>query len=380
MNSWPLFSNEEIKKVSQILLSGKVNYWTGFEGKNFENEFAKYTNSKYGIVMANGSLALESAYKSIGLTKDDEIITTPRTFIATSSSAVLIGAKPVFADVDLNSGCINLETIEPLINSKTKAISVVHLGGWPAEIEQICKLAKQYNLFVIEDCSQAHGAKIRSKRCWKSVGSFGDAATWSFCQDKIMTTGGEGGFVTTSNLSIRDICWSLKDHGKTIIGFKWLHDEIGSNYRLSEMQSAIGRIQLKKLEEWNKIRSFNAEILRLKLQNLGIVRLPIVDENIRHAWYKFYCYLNLEALSSGWDRSRIIKTINEHGFPAFSGSCSEIYLEKCFKKINKNYKRLKNAKELGETSLMLLVHPSISEEQMIKYSEIVKTVLIQATK
>lgn len=389
MNSWPVFSDDQIQKVSQILLSGRVNYWTGFEGKNFEKEFAKYTDTKYGIVMANGSLALEAAYKSIGLTSGDEIITTPRTFIATSSSAVLLGAKPVFADVDLNSGCISLESIEPLINKKTKAISVVHLGGWPAEIEQICRLAKQYNLFVIEDCSQAHGAKIKSKNGWKSVGSFGDVATWSFCQDKIMTTGGEGGFVSTSDLRIRDICWSLKDHGKTLnaikaqenkFGFKWLHDEIGSNYRLSEMQSAIGRIQLKKLEEWNKIRSFNAEILQLKLQNLSIVRLPVIDQNTRHAWYKFYCYLNFQALSSQWDRNRIIKTINDNGFPAFSGSCSEIYLEKCFKKINKNYKRLKNAKELGETSLMLLVHPSISEEQMKKYAEVVKNVLVQATK
>ena len=389
LNSWPVFSNDEIQKVSKILLSGKVNYWTGFEGKNFEIEFAKYTDSKYGIVMANGSLALESAYKSIGLTSGDEIITTPRTFIATSSSAVLLGAKPVFADVDLNSGCISLESIEPLINSKTKAISVVHLGGWPAEIEQICKLAKQHNLFVIEDCSQAHGAKIKSKNGWKSVGSFGDVSTWSFCQDKIMTTGGEGGFVSTSNLSIRDICWYLKDHGKTLnaikaqektVGFKWLHDEIGSNYRLSEMQSAIGRIQLKKLEEWNKIRSFNAAILKSELQNISVVRLPVIDQKIRHAWYKFYCYLNLQALSSQWDRNRIIKTINDHGFPAFSGSCSEIYLEKCFKKINKNFNRLKNAKELGETSLMLLVHPSISEEQMTKYAKVVKEVLVQATK
>ena len=339
--------------------------------------------------MANGSLALESAYKSIGLTSGDEIITTPRTFIATSSSAVLLGAKPVFADVDLNSGCISLESIEPLINSKTKAISVVHLGGWPAEIEQICKLAKQHNLFVIEDCSQAHGAKIKSKNGWKSVGSFGDVSTWSFCQDKIMTTGGEGGFVSTSNLSIRDICWYLKDHGKTLnaikaqekkVGFKWLHDEIGSNYRLSEMQSAIGRIQLKKLEEWNKIRSFNAAILKSELQNISVVRLPVIDQKIRHAWYKFYCYLNLQALSSQWDRNRIIKTINDNGFPAFSGSCSEIYLEKCFKKINKNFNRLKNAKELGETSLMLLVHPSITEEQMTKYAKVVKEVLVQATK
>ena len=389
MNSWPVFSEEEIQKVSQILFSGKVNYWTGYEGKNFEVEFAKYTNSKYGVVMANGSLALESAYKSIGLTSGDEIITTPRTFIATSSSAVLLGAKPVFADVDLNSGCISPESIEPLITPKTKAISVVHLGGWPAEIKQICKIAKAYNIFVIEDCSQAHGAKIKSKNSWKSVGSFGDVATWSFCQEKIITTGGEGGFVSTSNQRIRDICWSLKDHGKTlekikaqenISGFKWLHEGFGSNYRLSEIQSAIGRIQLKKLDEWNKIRSFNAQIFQSKLQNLNIVRVPLINQNLRHAWYKFYCYLNLQALSSQWDRNRIIKTINDYGYPAFSGSCSEIYLENCFKKINKNYKRLKNARELGDTSLMFLIHPSISKDQIMDYSEVVKKVLVQASR
>jgi len=388
LNSWPVFSEDEVQKVSQILCSGKVNYWTGVEGKIFEDEFAKYTNSKYGIVMANGSLALESAYKSIGLNSGDEIITTPRTFIATSSSAVLLGAQPVFADVDLNSGCINPDSIEPLITSKTKAISVVHLGGYPAEIKKICKIAKVHNLFVIEDCSQAHGAKIKSNGAWKSVGSFGDVATWSFCQDKIISTGGEGGFVSTSDLKIKEICWSLKDHGKTLkaikaqenkVGFKWLHEGFGSNYRASEIQSAIGRIQLKKLEEWNKIRSYNAEILKLNLQNLNIVRVPEIDQNIRHAWYKFYCYLNLEVLSSEWDRNRIIKTINDYGFPAFSGSCSEIYLEKCFKKI-KNYERLKNAKELGDTSLMLVVHPSISKEQIIEYAEVVKNVLVQASR
>lgn len=388
-NPWPFFSEDEINKVSQILSSGKVNYWTGVEGKNFESEFAEYVDSKYGIVMANGSLALTSAYKSIGLSSGDEIITTPRTFIATSSSAVLLGAKPVFADVDLNSGCITSEKIEPLITPKTKAISVVHLGGWPADMQKICALAKSYNLFVVEDCSQAHGAKIRIDDEWKSVGSFGDVATWSFCQDKIVTTGGEGGIVTTSDEKIRDLCWSIKDHGKTLrairaqekgLGFKWLHEGFGSNYRLSEMQSAIGRIQLKKLEEWNIIRSFNASILESNLQNLDIVRLPQIDNNIRHAWYKFYCYLNPELLSSDWDRNRIIKTINDYGYPAFSGSCSEIYLEKCFKKISSNYERLRNAKELGETSLMLLVHPTISKDQIIKYSEIVKEVLIKASR
>ena len=389
MNSWPVFSEDEIQKVSEILSSGKVNYWTGLEGNKFESEFAKYSDSKYGIVMANGSLALTAAYKSIGLSKEDEIITTPRTFIATSSSAVIVGAKPVFADVDLNSGCITPDKIEPLISPKTRAISVVHIGGWPAEMERICALAKSYNLFLIEDCSQAHGAKIRIDNKWRSVGSFGDVATWSFCQDKIISTGGEGGIVSTSDEKIRDFCWSIKDHGKTLgaikaqekkLGFKWLHERFGTNYRLSEIQSAIGRIQLTKLEEWNKIRSFNASILESNLQNLDLIRLPKINENIRHAWYKFYCYLNLEQLSPEWDRNRIIKTINDYGYPAFSGSCSEIYLEKCFKKISSNYKRLKNAKELGDTSLMFLVHPSITKEQIIKYSEVIRDVLLKASR
>ena len=389
LNPWPVFSKEEINKVSQILSSGKVNYWTGMEGKCFESEFAKNADSKYGIVMANGTLALTAAYSAIGLTEGDELITTSRTFIATSSAAVLLGAKPIFADIDLDSGCITPKEIEPLITSRTKAISVVHLGGWPAKIQEICEIAKAYNLYVIEDCSQAHGAKIKVDNNWKSVGSFGDVATWSFCQDKIITTGGEGGIVSTSNEKIKDFCWSIKDHGKTLKaiklqekteGFKWLHDGFGSNYRLSEMQSAIGRIQLRKLEEWNKIRSFNAEILYSYLKNIDAVRLPYVGKNINHAWYKFYCYLDFEVLSSDWDRNRIIKTINDYGYPAFSGSCSEIYLEKCFKKLSSNYERLKNARELGATSLMLLVHPSISKEQIIKYSEVVRDVLLKASR
>ena len=383
---WPYYENEQIEAVKNVLSSGKVNKWTGEETGKFEQEFANYHNAKYGIALSNGTVSLTAAYSAIGIKEGDEIITTPRTFIATSSAAVMLGAKPVFADVDLNSGNITSSTIEPLITKKTKAIAVVHLGGWPAEMESICKLAKKYNLKVIEDCSQAHGAKIRDI----SVGSFGDIATWSFCQDKIISTAGEGGMVTTNNQEYFNFIWSLKDHGKTLdslkktesnTGFKWVHDNFGTNYRLTELQSAVGRMQLKLLPSWILTRERNAKVLFKSLKEIEALRIPYPEKSITHAWYKFYAYLDLKKLGKGWDRNKIIESINEEGYPAFTGSCSEIYLEKCF--INKEIKptmELMNAKELGKTSLMFLVHPTIKQNQMEKYAQTIKNVIIKALK
>ena len=326
------------------------------------------------------------AYSAIGLREGDEFITTPRTFIATSSCAVMLGAKPVFADVDKNSGSITAETIEPLINKKTKAISLVHLGGWPAEVEKICQLAKSYNLFVIEDCSQAHGAKIGNKH----VGMFGDIATWSFCQDKIISTGGEGGMVTTNNEELFSKVWSLKDHGKNqnVINivpktreFRYIHDYIGTNMRLTEFQASIGRVQLKLISNWNKLRARNAKILFDSLKEFSSLRIPYPNNKINHAWYRFYTFVNNNNLKFGWDRDRLIYEINQRGVPAFSGSCSEIYLEKCLRNIDLSPpKRLKIAKNLGETSLCFLVHPTIDLDQINYCAEAIGDVLRKASK
>ena len=265
--------------------------------------------------MANGSLALSSAYLSIGLGVGDELITTPRTFIATASSAVLLGATPVFADVDRDSGCITAQTIESLITSRTKAISVVHLGGWPADMSAICDLAHSQGIAVIEDCAQAHGAQIQVDGVWRSVGSFGDVSAWSFCQDKILSTAGEGGMVTTSNKDLWDRIWSIKDHGKSYqavferehpLGFRWLHEGFGSNFRLTEFQSSIGRFQLNKFSEWYSTRQCNAQMLIDTLSPLNVLRVPVVEDHQRHAWYKFHCYVMPSALASGWTRDRII--------------------------------------------------------------------------
>jgi len=381
---WPQFSAEQIDAAIRVLASGKVNTWTGGETKAFEQEFAAWCGSSHAIAMANGSLALSAAYLALGLGRGDELITTPRTFIATASTAVLLGAKPVFADVDLESGAITAATIAPLITPRTKAIAVVHLGGWPADMPAISDVARTHGLSVIEDCAQAHGARIHGQ----PVGSFGDVAAWSFCQDKILTTAGEGGMVSTSGPELWDVMWAFKDHGKTQEavfgrehppGFSWLHERFGSNFRLTELQSAIGRIQLQRLPEWTAIRTRNALLLAEALGDLPAVRVPLPPEHLTHAWYKFYAFVQSEALADGWSRDRILSEIAALGFPALSGSCSEIYLEKCFQDAGlAPAERLPVTRELGETSLMFLVHPTITPEQMAGYAEAVRSVVKRA--
>ena len=301
---------------------------------------------------------------------------------------MLLGGKPVFADVDKNSGNITAETIEPLINKNTKAIVVVHIGGWPAEIVKIANLAKKYNLFLIEDCAQAHGAAININNKFISVGQFGDISTWSFCQDKIISTGGEGGMISTNNEEFYKKIWAFKDHGKSLdkilsnsnsLSYRYVHDNLGSNFRITNLQSGIGLIQLKKINYWNKIRTRNAQILINELSNIESLRVPIPGLDIRHAWYKFNCFIKVNKLKKGWSRDKLIKTIREKGFPAFQGSCSELYLENCFNKPKKMIKRLPIAKELGETNICFLIHPTIPEDIMLKYGKIVRDIILQAS-
>ena len=387
---WPQFNPDQIEAATRVLVSGRVNAWTGKQTSSFEKEFAHWCGTDHAIAIANGSLALSAAYLSLSLGQGDELITTPRTFIATASSAVLLGAKPVFADVDPESGAITASTIAPMITPRTKAIAVVHIGGWPADMPAICDLAQSKSIAVIEDCAQAHGAQIQVNDVWQSVGSFGDVSAWSFCQDKIMSTAGEGGMVTTSRLDLWDSIWSFKDHGKSHAamfdrqhpqGFRWLHERFGSNFRLTELQSAVGRIQLQRMKEWTGDRTRNARLLIDTLTDCSPIRLPLPPDHLRHAWYKFHCYVRQDALAEGWNRDRIALEISALGYPALHGSCSEIYLEKCFQDADlAPSERLPVARELGETSLMFLVHPTISEEQMSGYAEAIRLVMMRAAR
>ena len=377
---WPSFTQEEADAVSQVLLSNKVNYWTGTECREFEKEFAAWVGTDYAVALANGTLALDVALQAMGIGEGDEVIVTPRSFIASVSTVVNAGAMPVFADVDNNTGNISATTIAPKITDKTKAIICVHLAGWPCDMDEIMALAKQHNLWVIEDCAQAHGAKYKGK----PVGSIGHVGAWSFCQDKIMTTGGEGGMVTTNDKVLWQKMWEYKDHGKNYDsiyhkqhppGFRWLHDSFGTNWRMMEMQAAIGRIQLKKMTEWTKIRTQNAKILRDALTQFAgeqqFLRIPdiefhqVMGSDSVHAYYKYYVYVRPENLPENINRDSILNALNEKKIPCFSGSCSEIYLEKAFDKHpSRPNVRLTIAKELGETSLMFLIHPTLTTNEM----------------
>lgn len=381
MNSWPQYSPEEISKVSEILKSGNVNYLFGKEGALFEKEFSEYVGTKYSIAVANGTLALELALMAIGIGPGDEVIVPPRSFIATVSSVIRCGATPVFADIDSSNGNIHPKSIRENISSKTKAIIVVHLSGYPCEMDEILETAKLNSLFVIEDCAQAHGAKYKEK----FVGSFGDIGCFSFCQDKIISTGGEGGMVTTNNKKLWEKMWSFKDHGKnqkklnnkgSEPGFKWLHDSIGTNFRMTEMQSAIGRIQLSKLENWISVRTKNSkEIMDTLKDYSNYIELPYVPSYIRHSWYKLMVYVKMEYLPADWTRDRIISELNLLGLNCFSGGCPEIYLEKAIKKEFVPNNRLPFAKDMGERSITFFVHPTLSKEDLKYIKDIIRQVL-----
>lgn len=366
---WPHFDQEEIEAATRTLQSGKVNYWTGSEGRQFESEFAAQAGCKYAVAVSNGTVALELALFALGIGSGDEVIVPSRTFIASASCVIMRGAKPVMADVDRNSQTLTAESIRPLINSQTRAIITVHLAGWPCDMNGILALARDRGLRVIEDCAQCHGATYNGL----PVGSLGDVAAFSFCQDKIMTTAGEGGMLTTNDETIWKKAWSFKDHGKDydIVynrqhppGYRWLHEAFGTNWRLTEVQSAIGRVLLRKLPRFVEARRKNAAILTDHFRKISGLRVADPPQAVGHSYYKYYAFVEPNALRDGWNRDRIILAINAEGIPCFSGSCSEIYLENAFSRDMRPPERLPIARELGETSVMFLVHPTLSEAEM----------------
>ena len=385
---WPSFTQAEADAVSQVLLSNKVNYWTGQECRQFEKEFADWSDSEYAIALGNGTLALDVALQALEIGAGDEVIVTPRTFIASISSVINAGATPVFADVDEAMGNTTPESIAAVLTDKTKGIVCVHLAGWPCDMDGIMALADKHKLYIIEDCAQAHGARYKGR----SVGSIGHIGAWSFCQDKIMTTGGEGGMVTTNDEQLWRKMWAYKDHGKSYAavyetehppGYRWLHESFGTNWRMTEMQGVIGRIQLERMGDWTAKRTASAqEILDACAgwEAKGYLSVPRLEEtaeflDAKHAYYKLYVYVQPDNLPDGWSRDRIIQAINDEGVPCFSGSASEVYLEKAFDDTGlRPASRLPVAKQLGETSLMFLVHPTLTTAEIKQTVQAINTV------
>ena len=383
MGPWPFFEDDEIEAVQRVLASGKVNYWGGQEGREFEKEYAQFVGVAHGIAHCNGTVTLENALQALGVGCGDEVIVTPRTFIASASAIAMRYATPVMADVDRDSQNITAETIATVITPKTKAIICVHLAGWPCDMDPILDLADSKGIAVIEDCAQSHGAQYKGH----PVGSLGVFSSFSFCQDKILTTGGEGGMLLTDDPELWSKAWSYKDHGKNFDtvynkehppGFRWLHEGFGTNFRLTEMQSAIGRIILRKLPRWVERRRANAMTLDSFFEDCSAVRLPKPADEIYHSYYKYYLFVEPERLKPDWGRDRIRDTIEAAGVPCRSGSCSEIYLEKAFPESLRPPKRLPIAKELGETSLMFQVHPTLSDAFVRFAGQVSRDVLEQA--
>ena len=367
---WPNFTEEEANAARDVILSNKVNYWTGQECRQFEKEFAAWAQTDYAVALANGTVALDVALKALGVGRGDEVVVTPRTFLASASCIVNAGAVPVFADVDRDSQNITAETIHAVLSPRTRAIICVHLAGWPCDMDPIMELAAQHGLKVIEDCAQAHGARYKGR----SVGSIGHVGAWSFCQDKIMTTGGEGGMVTTNDEPLWRRMWSFKDHGKSWQavyervhppGFRWLHESFGTNWRMMEVQAAIGRIQLRRMKTWHAERVRNACTLWNTARHLPGLRVPVLPSTIEHAAYKCYVFVDSSVLKPDWNRDRILEEIALQGVPCYTGSCSEVYLEKAFAGTGWGpANRLPVAKELGEISLMFLVHPGLMPSEI----------------
>lgn len=384
-SSWPSFTEEEAEQVKSVLLSNKVNYWTGEEGRKFEKEFADFCNCKYAVAVANGTVALDLALIALGIGKGHEVIVTSRTFLASVSSIINCGATPVFADVDIDSQNITVDTISEVLTSRTKAIICVHLAGWPCDMDQIMELANSKGLVVIEDCAQAHGAKYKDR----PVGSIGHIGAWSFCQDKIITTAGEGGMVTTNDEDLWRKMWSYKDHGKSWDavyknkhppGFRWLHESFGTNWRLTEIQSSIGRLQLRKIKDWHLNRSHNALSIVNACKKHEALRAPLPSREFVHAWYKCYVFINPDRLKHDWNRDRIVEEIRTHGVPCYQGTCSEVFLEKAFDETEYRPSRiLLNAKRLGETSLMFLVHPTLRKEEINQTCSTINVVMEKAS-
>jgi dTDP-4-amino-4,6-dideoxygalactose transaminase len=385
LSSWPQFEPDEIEAASQTLATGKVNYWTGELGRQFELAYAKAVGKAYGIALSNGTVALELALRVLGVKAGDEVIVASRSYVASASCVLLVGATPVFADVDSESGNLNAHTIAPHITKKTKAIIPVHIGGWPCDMPSIMTLANQHNIKVIEDCAQAHGAFVASK----PVGAWGHAAIFSFCQDKIISTGGEGGMLLLDDESSFKQAWAYKDIGRSYDavynkvhppGFRWLTETAGSNFRMTEFQAAIGLKQLAKLPTWIEQRNENARVLIEALKRYEFIDVPTMKEAEGHvnAYYRLYAKVKKNITVADYSnvslRDHIINCLVAAGVPCFVGSCAEIYREKLFSD-SVEFNRLPNATVFADDGFCFLVHHTITKEQVDNISQIISHVL-----
>lgn len=350
----PLIDEEEIQEVARVLRSGMIA--SGPETKLFEEEFANFVGCTYACAVNNGTSALSLALSASGIKPGDEVITSPLTFVATANSILSCGATPVFADVDDQTFNISPESVRARITDKTKAIIPVHLYGLPCQMEELLSISNHHGLITIGDAAQAHGAGIGNKK----IGSIADIECFSFYPTKNMTTG-EGGMVTTNDPELYKLMDSIRNHGRpdSSLGV-YEHSRFGLNLRLTDIASAIGRVQLKKLPEFNRIRNKNAKILNEKLSSLDGITTPSVPSGMTHAWHQYTIrvrdrddlrgFLKSRGIGSGSYYPRLIQD-----YPHLNGFSSDC----------------PRAEEIVNQVISLPIHAGLTEEEVHRVGEAV---------
>ncbi len=336
LQGWPSFDENAIRKVEEVLRSGKVNYWTGPKGMDFERKFAEWQGSRFAINVSSGTAALHVALTALGIGPGDEVIVPSYTFIASSFSVVQAGAVPRFADVNREDHCISIESAEKLVTERTRAIMPVHLYGNVCDMDAVDAFARKHNLFVLEDNAEAFGGSYKGKK----TGTLGDMAACSFCQNKTFTTGGEGGMVTTDNEDLAWIARSFRDHGYDVKQrislleleqkLPYIHNMVGWNYRMTEMQSAIGLAELERMDNWNMpTRQRNAKIIIDRIKDLPqVLHLPIDTEERRNGWYVMAFSLDVDSMKC--DIREFVDAVGAEGAPVWKVFWPQCHTEKAF--------------------------------------------------
>ncbi len=347
----PLIGDEEINAVIEVLKSGMLAH--GKEVEAFEREFAGYLGAKHGIAVTNGTAALDVALKALKIGPGDEVITSPFTFIASANSILFQGAKPVFADIDPKTFNLDPNEVLERINEKTKAIIVVHLYGQPADMKAFSEIAEDHKLYLVEDCAQAHGAEFDGRK----VGTFGDIAAFSFYPTKNMTTG-EGGMVVTNDDELAEKARLIRNHGQTK---KYLHEELGYNLRMTNIAAAIGRVQLRKLDEWNEKRIKNAKLLTDGIKRIGGLTPPYVDPRVKHVFHQYVIRVEDEFPMS---RDELAQKLREKGVGTGIHYPMPVHHQPFYQKLGYPEEICQNAVEASKRVLSLPVHPSVSREDV----------------
>ncbi|WP_255738616.1 DegT/DnrJ/EryC1/StrS aminotransferase family protein [Frankia sp. CiP3] len=406
---WPVFRPEEIATATATMRRGDVSYWTGREGRRFEREFAEAVGACHGVAVANGTVALEIALRVVGVGPGDEVVVPARSTIAPVNCVAALGARPVFADVDAESQTITVDCVRRVLTARTRAVVAVHLAGWPADMDALRGLARTRGLAVIEDCGQAHGATLRGR----SVGTRGDIGVWSFGYDRILSTAGEGGMVTTDDAALYRAAWSYKEQGRRFAvvdagaeprpepdglstddlggdgsddldweqggGSPLAHGGFGTNARMHELAAAVGRAGLPHLPEMVERRRDNALLLALRLRDVAALRLVSPPSHVGHAYYRWYAFVRTDLLHDGWDRNRVVAAVRAEGVPCFTGCPREVYREAAVPARWRPAASLPVARELGRTAIALLVHPALDLSDISDASDALVKVMSVAT-